>query len=284
MPEARKIKCRIIEKIWLTPTVVRLRFEPSKRFIFSPGQFLSIYIPSAAASERAEQGQRASRERRAYSFAAPFRAAPGHEALAGYELCIKHVPDGPGSSFMAQLRVGDVFEATAPYGDFLYEPSNNPNVCFVSTGTGVAPFRAIALSQAFADARPKRVFSAFGARSEEEIVYPGFFESLGFEHEVCLSNPRLEWKGYHGRVTRWIQDLPMTFPWHTTDFYICGNGQMVQDARELLMHGHGVSQRNIHAEIYFETHGGPSARVVSIGKSTTVSEGATPNTQKKSAA
>lgn len=232
MPEARRIRCKVIEKIWLTPTVVRLRFEPNKKFRFREGQFLSLIVPQ----------KKGDPVRRAYSFAAP--------QGDGYELCVKHVPAGIGSSFIAGLRKGDFFEATAPYGDFLFEPKESRRACFISTGTGVAPFRAMVLGKTFAENPPLESISIFGARDEEEIIFPGFFESLGFETIHCLSQPKWNYKGFKGRVTDYLASLPATWAWSTTDFYLCGNGVMVSDVRQILS-ARGVKDSAIYQEVYF---------------------------------
>ena len=49
------------------------------------------------------------------------------------------VPGGPGSNYLASLKVGDTFKAFAPYGDFMYDSASGRDACFISTGTGVAP-------------------------------------------------------------------------------------------------------------------------------------------------
>jgi hypothetical protein len=42
---AKQFTCKVISKKWLTPTVVELRFEPSKKFRYEAGQFVSVVVP-----------------------------------------------------------------------------------------------------------------------------------------------------------------------------------------------------------------------------------------------
>lgn len=241
MPSARRLKCQLIQREWITPSVMRIRFEPSKRFEFEPGQFVSLVVPHS--------GSRRS-VRRAYSLATP-------DARSGYELCIKLVPEGLGSCHFAALKPGQPFEIYAPYGDFVYEPSDAKAVCFISTGTGIAPFLSMARSDVFHEHRPERVTSLFGAYSQEDIIYPGLMKDLHIEEVVALSRPAPGWEGFTGRVTDYLKSLPKDWGWKSTDFYLCGNGNMVEDAVRIL-EAMGVPEARIRKEVFFTN---PNQRV-----------------------
>ncbi len=241
MRSAIKVRCRIVEKRWLTPTVLAIRFEPSKSFAYEAGQFLSLYVPSR------ENG--AKPLRRIYSFASPSKDQ-------GYELCVK-LTGGPGTSYLASLEPGQEFEATAPYGHFLYKPVRGRSACFIATGTGIAPLRSMALSRAFAEQPPESALVLFGARAQDEIIYPNSFEPLGIQVVNALSAPGPGWGGFRGRVTDYLRSLPSDWAWHTTDFYLCGNGDMIAEVRKILVAGRGVPVSAIHQEAYFSPSGQP---------------------------
>lgn len=237
-----KVKCRVIAKRWLTPTVMGLEFEPSKKFRFEGGQFLSIYVPD-------EKGGKPLR--RAYSFASHAAHAPKGERP--YQLCIKVLIGGPGSQYLATLEIGEAFDATAPYGDFLYESEEGRRICMIATGSGIAPFRAMALSEPFHKTPPSEAFLIFGARTADEILYPRFFESHGFNVFHAISTLPREQTNENlmpGRVTDCLRNLPADWGWQQTDFYLCGSGEMVQDVRRLLL-SRGVPAENIRQEVYF---------------------------------
>lgn len=231
---AKEFLCKVIEAKWLTPTVVELRFSPSKRFRFEAGQFVSVVVPAPAGARRPL--------RRAYSLAAA--------SEVGFRLCVKVVPGGPGSNYIASLKAGDTFKAFAPYGDFEYDANSGRDVCFISTGTGVAPFMAMAQSRAFQENRPARAINLFGARTEDEIIYPGVFEALGVQEVNAISRPGPGYAGFTGRVTDYLRSLPPDWAWDQTDFYLCGSGDMVAEVRRHLR-GRGVAENRIHQEVYF---------------------------------
>lgn len=239
MPEARKVTCTVTELTWISPTVMKIRFEPSRRFPYEPGQFLSVFVPNPDGSKKFL--------RRAYSFANPYNLA----IRDGYELCVRQVPGGIGTGYLSTLQVGDKFHATAPYGDFVYrgvEPGQS--VCFIATGTGIAPFRAMILSSVFEENRPEKTTVLFGLSSEKEIFYKGELETKGVEVVHAVPRASDNWPGFHGRVTDYLKQLPQTWPWHGTQFYICGNPNMVVDTHKLLTQSFGVTEANIHKELF----------------------------------
>jgi ring-1,2-phenylacetyl-CoA epoxidase subunit PaaE len=240
----KHFSCKIIEKTWVTPTVMQIRFEASKRFSFEPGQFLSVVVPVGAGQKPV---------RRIYSLS----AAP-HERY--YELCVKHM-NGPGTNYLKSLNVGDSFDAAAPYGDLVYETKAGRNAVFISTGTGIAPFKSIVQSKRFKDHFPDRAFMVFGARTVDEIIYPGMFAKLGMKEVNCVSDqPAPLPKGvFQGRVTDWLKSLPADWDWQITDFYLCGNGAMVADVVKFLKNIHHVPESSIHKEVYFITSAVPAA-------------------------
>jgi NAD(P)H-flavin reductase len=235
---AAKCQCTVIELFWLTPTVMRIRFSAKKRIKFLGGQFLSIYVPDLVNNKKL---------RRAYSFASSAEAA----AKGEYELCVKYLPGGAGSEYLASLKTGATFEATAPYGHYVYQQKDSKlNACFISTSTGVAPNRSIVLSAEFQEHPPAKTLFLYGARSEDEIIYPGEFENLGLETVNAISRPAPDFKGFPGRVTDYLRQLPVSWNWHNTNFYICGNPEMIDEVRDILKDGHGVQPARIHAESF----------------------------------
>ena len=231
---AKEYTCKIIGKKWLTPTVMEIRFVPSRKFSFDAGQFVSVVVPAPAGASKPL--------RRAYSLA----TSPDQ----GWGLCVKLVPGGPGSGYLASLKEGDTFQAYAPYGDFFYLPDTGRAACFISTGTGIAPFIAMMNSKAYRDNPPPSAINIFGARSQDEIIYPGLFKKLGVTEINCISKPGPGFKGFTGRVTDYLKSLESDWPWHETDFYLCGNGSMVAEIRKILL-GRGVPEAQISKEVYF---------------------------------
>ena len=238
---AREIKCRIIEIHWPTPTVMSIRFESNRKFDFEPGQFLSLYVPDPDGKSKPL--------RRAYSFA----QGPELSKKEGYELCVKFVSDGRGSNYLKSLKPGDIFRATAPYGDFVFEPPKAGNdICFIATGTGIAPFRSMMASDFFQEHAPQQVTCLFGVREDEEVLFRGFMEELGINAVYCVSQSKSGSPDiFQGRVTDYLKTLTTDWKWHTTDFYVCGNSAMIHEVESILLGGHGVPKEHLHQEIFF---------------------------------
>ena len=136
----QSILCRVIRNEYITPTVYELKFVSEPDFAFEAGQFISIIVPG--------MGPKGRDLRRAYSIASAPKIRP-------YELCVKLVNEGPGSNYLADLKAGDTFKAMAPYGDFVYKTLASRHVVFLSTGTGIAPFRAMIFSDRFRENMPR---------------------------------------------------------------------------------------------------------------------------------
>lgn len=240
---AREYDCKVISIDWISPSVFSLRFEPERSFSYEPGQFVSVLLPGEPADVR--------NVRRIYSFSSAGKKD-------GYELCVQKLPDGRGSSYLAGLKPGDTFRINAPFGDFYYETKSARNVCFLATSTGIAPFKAMVLSERFTKDPPAGALLLFGGRDEKEILFPGLFESRGVEVVHALTQPGEEWDGFKGRVTDFLKSLPEDWPWQETDFYLCGNGHMVREVRQHLLTARKVPLLAIRQEAYFSTHA-PSA-------------------------
>jgi len=229
--------CLVKSINFITPTVFELRFITDQPLEFKAGQFISIVIPGA--------GPKGRDLRRAYSIASPPERSP-------IELCITYVEGGPGSTYLRNLKEGDIFKGFAPYGTFVYQPHPEKNLMFISTGTGLAPFRAMLLSHDFQKNPPRQVISVFGVRHESELLYQEDFSGKERVQWIpCISRPSAEWRGFRGRVTDYLKTLPVDFPWTQTDYYLCGNGAMIDEVKTLLIN-RDVEKAAIFQEAYFK--------------------------------
>jgi len=233
---ATEFQCTVRSFRMLTPTVFEVTFDADKPFTFEAGQFVSIVIPGA--------GPKGRDLRRAYSIASAPETSP-------VELCVKLVEEGPGTNFLYKLRTGDQFRGFAPYGDFTFEAKPERRACFISTGTGIAPFRAMVYSNHFKNARPLDVTCLLGVRTEDELLYLDMADVPGLKFVSTVSQPRESWTGFRGRVTDWFRSQNETYPWLETDYYLCGNGAMITEMKEILT-ARGVQKDSIYQEIYYK--------------------------------
>ena len=257
MSKAREYRCIVQSARWITPSVIELRVATLKPVRFEAGQFVSLEVPGLP-----EPGTWKPRTvKRLYSLASAPGAADGKE----FELCIKYQKGGLGSEFVKRLKAGDEFNMRAPFGDFVYDTDPSRSACFIATGTGIAPMRSIVTSEHFQSQPPRKALLLFGASDAGEILYPGVFEQHGCEVVHALSRagrepgPSTQFKG---RVTDYLKSLPAHWNWHGTDFYLCGNGEMIREVTRLLKEAHGVSPAAIRAEAFGPSGGANSANNV----------------------
>ncbi|MBQ6420453.1 MAG: iron-sulfur cluster-binding domain-containing protein [Clostridia bacterium] len=125
---------------------------------FSAGQYLSVAL--------AFDGMCLTRP---YSLAsAPLDAKNGE-----YRLGIKRVKDGLASNYLLdRLAVGDTLTASAPLGQFTYEPLRDAEtVIGIAGGSGITPFRSFARAIADGTEKDMRLVLLYGSRTLADAVY-----------------------------------------------------------------------------------------------------------------
>ena len=213
------LRARLIEYRDLACDVRHFVFEvpETERLAFAPGQFLSFM-------EQLE-GKMVTR---AYSIASP---PDGNR----FDLCLNRVKEGLFSPHLFHLEPGDEVEAKGPYGTFALRHPASDSV-MIATGTGIAPFRSILLSQVPSDTEHQYTL-LFGVRYEETLLYREEFEALGntrpnFRFWPTLTRPEPKWTGRVGRVQQHL--LEALEERRDIDVYICGLKEMVNDIRARL--------------------------------------------------
>jgi ferredoxin-NADP reductase len=242
MPPAVALQATVVRKRELTPTVFELSFEVEPKIEFQAGQFISLIVPGA--------GPHGRDLRRAYSIA----SSPD---LRPMQFCIKRVEGGPGTTYLDRLLVGSTFQAMGPYGDFVPKTPPERGVCFVATGTGIAPFRSMLYSSDFQKSAPNRpMISLFGSQNEKELLYVDEMNGVpGHRFVTALSrvdaDRAKELHAYPGRVTDYLRAHQKDFPPAGWDFYLCGSSAMIEEVKTILM-GFGFDKKQIHQEVYYK--------------------------------
>jgi len=194
---------KLLERRQLTDSTFEAIFSRPSGFEFTAGQRIRLI---SAGLERD------------YSLA----NAPDDATLV---LCIRRVAAGRFSTLLSSVPVGTRFTFSGPHGYFVFRASPRPKV-FVATGTGVAPFAAMARSGV----------SAFtllhGVRQAGDCYYASLFRTKARRYVVCLSEEDPSEAGtFHGRVTNYMASRlePDRY-----DFYLCGRGEMIRDVTWLV--------------------------------------------------
>lgn len=193
---------------------------PKARFAFKAGQHISLGI----------HGDYQSREYSIYS-------GVGDENL---EVLVKEVEKGYFTPKLRKLKIGDLVEIHGPFGKFGMEPkeAETGKFVFIASGTGVAPFRSIVRTY------PEIDYTLIhGVRYSTEAYERSEYASD--RYVLCSSRDA---KGaYQGRLTGYLKNCIFT---PETQFYLCGNSDMIFDALEILKEK-GFERDQIHCEVYF---------------------------------
>jgi len=160
---------------------------------------------------------------------------------------IRHVPGGALTPFLASLEPGAEIAFSGPRGHFAFRPSDRPAV-FVATGTGIAPFAAMARSGV------RGFLLLHGVRAPEDLAYEDLFRPTAGEVVHCLtgqgSGQTAHPEAFSGRVTAYLET---NLPRRDYDFYLCGREEMIRDVTLLVDEAFPGSR--VYAEIFFSGAG-----------------------------
>jgi ferredoxin-NADP reductase len=213
-----------------------IQMPEESQFTFKAGQFVMFNLPIESKYTN-----------RAYSIASP----PSKVPL--FEVCIVNKPGGIGTDYMwDEFRVGRKVQVSKAIGKFTLQTPIENDICFVCTGTGIAPFRS-QIFDLYQNSVPHRnIYLVFGNRFESDILYRKEFEALqselsGFHFIPVLSRENPGWNGEQGYVHAVYERLfadrrPATF-------YLCGWSAMLKEARERLA-AMGYGTESVRFETY----------------------------------
>jgi NAD(P)H-flavin reductase len=213
------MKATVLEYHDLAPEVRHFVFEVPEvdRLQFKAGQFVSF--------KEALNGKKITRP---YSIVS---LPDGNR----FELCLNLVHEGVFTPYLFTLKPGDSLEMSAPLGFFVIRDPAKEAV-FIATGTGIAPFRAMA-PEYLSHPDAKQLTLLFGVRHESTIYYRDDFDALArqysnFRFWPTLSRAESSWTGYTGHVQTHL--LEAIGDRRDLDVYICGMKAMVDDVRAIL--------------------------------------------------
>lgn len=223
------------------PEVKRFSFslETEAPFEFVPGQFIKLDLPI----------HKKRRLRwRSYSIA----SAPSNKS--SFELLVVRVADGLGSNYLFNdLSIGDKVSFQGPQGNFCLPNELQKNLCFICTGTGIAPFRSMILDLFKRNVvKDYSINLIFGTRTEKDILFKEELEQLAMEEEnfnfyVALSREKNE-AYQHGYVHEVYQNLHK--PGEKLSFYVCGWQKMIDDTVSNLTAAGWVLGESVFIESY----------------------------------
>lgn len=216
---------------------------------FSAGQYVILNIP--------QSGKEAAK--RLYSIAS------SEIERNSLEFIVQIVPNGLASTYLNNLKIGDEAVFEGPAGAFVLRKNEN-NKVFSATGTGIAPIRAIIISNLKSqisnpNLKTKNLYYLFwGLRYYKDVYLFNEFKELvkersDFQFKICLSReenldmiPEQDRKYFNlGHVDKEINNLGSGQALNGLDFYICGGRDVVESLKHCLVEK-GAPQENIYFE------------------------------------
>ena len=193
----------------------KLAFDPGTFFEYDAGQFINIMIPETPEHKALK---------RPYSIA----SAP---IWKGYlDLCWKRVKGGIATNYLWTLKEGDKLQIQGPLGRFTVRQPMASTIIYISTGTGIAPFRSM-IHTLLDQKAPCEIWNIFGNRYEEDVLYKEEFEELAKKHSnyhnvFTVSRPKT-WTG----ETQYVQHMLKKYIPDAKDkqIYICGLTSMINE-------------------------------------------------------
>jgi len=202
------------------------------KFSFKAGQFIQIKIDNLI---------------RSYSIA----SLPNNENII--ELIIVNLNEGKMSNYLFnKIKIGKKFQIKGPLGKFILPEKIDRDIFFISTGTGIAPFRSMLKYIKKNNIKHRKIFVIFGARLKEDILYYDEMIKLSSMKNIFYipTLSREKWSGntgyvhsVYGKILNERKDLTNPL------FYLCGWRDMIKEARNKLKN-FGVDSKSIKLEIY----------------------------------
>jgi Na(+)-translocating NADH:ubiquinone oxidoreductase F subunit len=147
-----------------------------------------------------------------------------------------------GSSYVFNLKMGDIVHAVGPFGDFHIRPTQREMI-YIGGGAGMAPLRAHISHLLETDQSARKISFWYGARSRQELFYDEYFERLAELHQnftfvPALSSPLEEdrWEGHSGFIhdvlfNRYLASHPNP---RAAEYYLCGPPMMIKACNRML--------------------------------------------------
>lgn len=217
-PELALIKqqtlpCKVASVEYVTDDIVvlKLRFPPTVKFDYLPGQYIDLSFNGI---------------KRSYSI------ANAKQQGKGIELHIRKVPNGKMSELVFdKINENQLLRMEGPKGTFFVRNNDKPLI-LLATGTGIAPIKAIV--EELTQAEDKRdVFIYWGMQYNNE-VYCKELVQMASEYTNINFYPVLSREKNYQGLKGYVQDIVCEHFDSLKDYdvYACGSLNMIDEARK----------------------------------------------------
>lgn len=216
------------------------------RFIFEDPLNELRFIPGQLIQLCAKPGEKDSVVRN-------YSVASWPDGTNKFELIITNLEGGAMSDYLfKEANIGDEFLYRGPMGVFTLPEKIERDIFFVSTGSGISPFRSMVNWIAENEIPHQNIKLYFGTRTQEDICYWDEMKLLedilpNFEFIPVLS--REEWDGKTGYVHKHYLNL-VDSALEKPLIYYCGWDRMISEGRQHLAERGFEMMQDIRVEIF----------------------------------
>ncbi|MBL6748880.1 MAG: 2Fe-2S iron-sulfur cluster binding domain-containing protein [Nevskia sp.] len=206
-------------------------------FVFEPGQFLTVGVIVDGKVLK-----------RSYSIA----SSPCCHGWC--EITVKHARGGAVSGHLhEQVKVGDLLDASGPYGRFTFRGQEAPSVVLIAGGVGVTPLMS-AIRYLTDQSWTGEIFLFYACARLDAVIFREELDYLVKRHPnlhltlVLNEEPSAEWSGERGFVTSDL--LARTVPDLTSRrVHLCGPPPMMEAVRKALTEA-GLPPEQVKSELF----------------------------------
>jgi NAD(P)H-flavin reductase len=205
--------------------------EEPKTIEFSAGQYLMLHVND---------------NYRLYSIS----SSPSEKTKL--ETIVDVTPNGIGSKYLQNLKIGDSVKFRAPIGLFTLQKTNLPKI-FIGTGTGIVPL--LSMIRHLTENKFNKKYLLLWGLSDISCIYnKDILNSLCkqnsyFSYIFCLSKCLEKNTNIHnGRVQKCLQELSKNVNFNGNEFYICGRPTTVENVKQFLHKDLSITPENIFFE------------------------------------
>ena len=220
----RILKCHLIQKTWLTPTITRQRFHDKELTQSThPGQFVNIKVSNNSVP----------------LLRRPFSLHRVNREQEWFEILFQVI--GKGTELLADFEVGDVLNILGPLGNNFIIPNNCDHAILLAGGLGIAPLLFLA-QELTRQHIPATLF--FGNKSREFVCCLNDFEQLNIPYFLATDDGSLDFKGTV--MDLFLANQKMIGKSHSI-IYACGPNPMLQTTKEI------ANQLKLSCQVSLET-------------------------------
>jgi ferredoxin-NADP reductase len=216
-----------------------IRIPEKDQFDFKAGQFVTLDLPIH---------EQKNKRWRSYSIA----SAP--DGTNEIELVIVLLEGGAGTTYLFnEVREGSTILLKGPLGHFVLPEQLDRELLLICTGTGIAPFRAMAHYIHAHNIPHQPIHLIYGCRQQCDLLYADELRQLeqemtGFRYLPTLSRQDDLWTGKKGYVHLIYEEL-VALNKQPAHFFLCGWKAMIDEAKYRIL-AMGYDRHDIHQELY----------------------------------